>query len=246
MAKNKLTLKKREKIEKLVLGVVKRLDNQKMSNYKRYEAMFKVMDDSEFEKWANTMGHDLDDTIQIFQLPFEEMKMTQIKNAADFLNVPLEEYIWYRHSDEKGVRTKNRVPVGFVHIKRVQQLLAKKNRYALDSDETELKSGQVKGESKVASISDPESFALVALNAENTLKEFLGPRADNQFKKLQMYRQIARDGYATLSDMEEDITQSTTLNTLNTYLLASGIRSDLVNKSLKTNYTVDLELKKKK
>jgi hypothetical protein len=246
MAKNNLTPKKREKIEKLVLGVVKRLDNDKMSNYKRYESMFKLMDDGEFEKWANTMGHDLDDTIQIFQLPFEEMKMTQIKNAADYLGVPLEEYIWYRHNDEKGVRTKNRVPVGYVHIKRVQQLLAKKNRYALDADETELKSGQVKGESKVASISDPESFALVSLNAENTLKEFLGPRADNQFKKLQMYRQIARDGYTTLSDMEDDITQSTTLNTLNTYLLASGIRSDLVNNSLKTNYTIDLELKKKK
>jgi hypothetical protein len=243
----KLSKAKREKIEKLVLGVVKRLDNDKMANYKRYEAMFAAMDDDEFGKWARTMGKDLDDTIQIIQLPFEEMKMSQIKAAADYLGVPLEEYIWYRHSDPEGVRTKMRVPVGYIHIKRVQQLLNKKNRYALDTEETELKSGQVKGESKVASISDPESFALVATGSRNVLKEFLGPRADNQIKKLSLYRQIARDGYATLEAMEDeaDIAQSTTINTINTYLLASGIKSDLVNTGLKTNHTIDQEAKRR-
>jgi hypothetical protein len=243
----KLTKAKREKIEKIVLGVVKRLDNSKMLNHKRYDAMFEAMDDEDFEKWAKTMGRDLDDTIQIFQLPFEEMKMTQIKSAADFLGIPLEEYIWYRHSDPDGVRTKMRVPVGYIHIKRVQQLLNKKNRYALDTENTELKSGQVKGESKVASISDPESFALVATGANSALKEFLGPRADNQSKKLSMYRQIARDGFATLEAMDEDsdIAKSTAINTMNAYLLASGIRSDLVNDSLKTNHTIDQQLKGK-
>jgi hypothetical protein len=243
----KLTKAKRDKIEKMVLGVVKRLDNSKMLNYKRYEAMFASMDESEFEKWAKTKGRELDDTIQIFQLPFEEMKMTQIKSAADFLGVPLEEYVWYRHSDAEGVRTKMRVPVGYIHIKRVQQLLNKKNRYALDTEDTELKSGQVKGESKVASISDPESFALVATGAKNALKEFMGPRADNQSKKLSLYRQIARDGFATLETMEEDsdISKSTTINTMNAYLLASGIKSDLVNDSLKTNHTIDQQAKGK-
>jgi len=191
------------------------------------------------------MGHDLDDTIQMYQLPFEEMKMTQIKKAADILDIPLEEYIWYRHNDSNGIRTKMRVPVGFIHIKRVQQLLAKKNKYALDNEKVGLKSGQVKDESKVTSVSDPETFALTAINAEAALKEFLGPRADNQNKKLQMYRSIARDGYTTLEDMTEDITQSTSLNTMNTYLLASGVRSDLVNTSLKTNYTIDQQTKQR-
>jgi hypothetical protein len=246
MAKRKLTAQKREKIEKLVLDVVKAIDNKKMENYKRYTALFKSMSNDEFEVWANSMGHDLDDTIQIYQLPFEEMKMTQIKKAADILELPLEEYIWYRHNDPEGIRTKMKVPVGYIHIKRVQQFLAKKNKYALDNEKISLKSGQVTGESKVTSVSDPETFALTAINAEAALKEFLGPRSDNQSKKLQMYRQISRDGYSTLEDMEEDITQSTTLNTINSYLLASGVRSDLVNKSLKTNHTVDTELRKKK
>jgi len=60
-----------------------------------------------------------------------------------------------------------------------------------------------------------------------------------------MYRQIARDGFVTLEGMTKDINSSTTLNTMNSYLLASGIRSDLLVNSLKTIYTVDQELKKK-
>jgi hypothetical protein len=236
---------KRKRIEDLVLGVVKRMDNPKMENHARYSAMFKSMDDAEFEKWAKTMGHDLDDTIQIFQLPFEEMKMTQIKSAADFLGVPLEEYMWYRHNDPEGIRTKIRVPVGYIHIKRVQQLLAKKNKYALDIEDTELKTGQVKGESKVTSISDDESFALMAINGNKTLEEFLGPRSDNELKKMEMYRDISRDGYTTLDKLTTDITKSVTLNTLNTYLLASGIKSDLLTDSLKTVYSVDQQLRKK-
>ncbi len=236
---------KRKKIEDLVLGVVKRLDNSKMENYNRYSKMFKVMNDNEFQAWAKTMGNELDDTIQIFQLPFEEMKMTQIKSAADFLGVPLEEYMWYRHNDPEGIRTKIKVPVGYLHIKRVQQLLAKKNKYALDIEDTELKTGQVKGDSKVTSISDDESFALMAINADKALEEFLGPRADNELKKMEMYRDIARDGYATLDKLTSDITKSVTINTLNTYLLASGIKSDIMTESLKTLYSVDQQLRKK-
>jgi NADH dehydrogenase/NADH:ubiquinone oxidoreductase subunit G len=234
-----LSKNKRTKIEGLVLDVVKALDNQKMENYRRYEALFKTMTDTEFEKWARSMGHELDDTIQLYQLPFEEMKMPQIKKAAEVLEIPLEEYIWYRHDDPQGIRTKMKVPVGYVHIKRVQQLLAKKNKYAFDTEETQLKTGQVTGESKVAAISDPESFALTAINANKALEEFLGPRADAQKSKQEIYSQISRDGYATLDDKTKDPTQSTTLNTINTYLLASGFSSDLLSSSLMTPFTIE-------
>jgi superoxide dismutase len=132
-----------------------------------------------------------------------------------------------------------------IHIKRVQQLLAKKNKYAFDIEETQLKTGQVTGESKVAAISDPESFALTAINANEALKEFLGPRADAQRTKQEIYSQIARDGFATLSDKEKDITQSTTVNTLNAYLLASGFRSDLITDSLMTAYTIERKARNK-
>ena len=113
---------KKKRIKDLVLGVVKRMDNEKGLNYKRYSEMFDVFekDDQAFVDWVSGIGHELDDTIQIFALPFEEPKMQQIKAAADFLNLPLEEYIYYRHYDSRGVRSKIPVPLGYVHVKRVR------------------------------------------------------------------------------------------------------------------------------
>jgi len=138
-----------------------------------------------------------------------------------------------------------KVPVGYIPIKRVQQLLAKKNAYSFDNDKTDLKTGQVKGDSKVSSLSDPEAFCLSAIGADSALKEFLGPRADNNSAKNAMYRSIAKDGYATLEDLPNDPSSKTTLNTVNTYFLASGIKSDLITNGYKTYYTVESDLHKK-
>jgi hypothetical protein len=70
------------------------------------------------------------------------------------------------------------------------------------------------------------------------LKELLGPRANAQDAKREMLRQIVSNGYTTLEDLPNDPSEKTTLMTLNTYLLASGIRSDLVTSSLETPYTL--------
>jgi len=235
-----------EKIKKLVFGVVKRMDNSKQLNVKRYEDLFKMFENNPdlFRNWEVLHDESLDSTIQLFALPFEEVRMPQIKNAADFLGIPLEEYIYYRFNGQEPIRSKMEVPVGFVHIKRVQQILSKKNHYSLDNEERSLKTNQVKGESKCASLSDVEAFALAAIGADNAMKEFLGARSDNEQAKLAMYRQIARDGYTTLEDITPKEITSTTVNTLNTYLLASGIRSDLINNSLKTNFTIEQDLRK--
>ena len=112
-------------------------------------------------------------------------------------------------------------------------------------DERSLKTNDVKGESKNGAISEPETYALMAIGAETGLEEFLGPRADNEQKKLQMYREIAKNGYTTLESLKSDRTSSTTLNTLNTYLLACGIRSDLITDTMKTEYTLNQDLKKR-
>lgn len=236
-----------EKIKNLVMGVIKAMDNSKQLNVKRYDALFQMFEKNpdEFRKWDVLNNDALDSSIQIFCMPFEEPTMPQIKHAADLLHLPLEEYIYYRMNDPRGIRSKVKVPVGYVHIKRVQQLLSKKNHYAMDNDERSLKTGDVKGESKVASISDVEAYALSAIGADNALKEFYGPRSTNEKKKQEMYREIARDGYCTLSEIDKIKSPSVPLQTINTYLLASGIRSDLINSTLKTDYTIEQDLKNK-
>ena len=241
-------LAKFNKIKELTLGVVRRLDNSKGLNIKRYENMFKVFeqDPDLFRKWDVLNSDELDSTIQIFELPFEEMRMNQIKDAARFLKIDLEDYIYYRQDDPRGIRSKMKIPVGYVHIKRMQQILSKKNHYAYEASNRSLKTGDVKGEDdKVASISEPEVYALAAIGGYRALEELLGPRGDNQEKKRQMYRQIAKGGYCTLDSMESTRFSSTTLNTINTYLLASGIRSDLINDTLQTEWTLNNNLRKR-
>lgn len=237
------------KIKKLTLDVVYAVDNKKGLNIKRYEEMFKAFeaDPDAFRKWDVLNNKEYDSTIQIFALPFEEPKMNQIKKAADILNIELENYIYYRQNDPRGIRSKMKVPVGYVHIKRVQQLLSKKNHYTFDMDTRSLKTGDVKGhKSKCASLSDNEMYALSAIGADKALEELLGPRADNIERKRIMYKDIAVKGYTTLESMKNTKkNSSTTLNTINTYLIGAGIRSDLITNSLKTEYTLDKDLKKK-
>lgn len=115
-----LSAEKRKKIEDLVLGTVKRLE-QGTENYDRYKALFKSMNDEEFSEWAEKFNKDnFDQCIQIFCLPFQEPTLKGIKNAADFLGVPLEEYVYFTAPDGSRVRTKTRVPVGYCHIKRLR------------------------------------------------------------------------------------------------------------------------------
>lgn len=109
--------KKFERIRDLVLGVVKRVDTGKKMNVQRYEDLFKLFEQNpdEFRKWDVLNNDEVDSTIQIFQLPFEEMRMSQIEDAAKFLGIPLNEYIYYRQNDPRGIRSKTKVPVGLTH-----------------------------------------------------------------------------------------------------------------------------------
>lgn len=130
-----------------------------------------------------------------------------------------------------------------MHIKRVQQILSKKNHYSHDIDDRSLKTGDVKSHSKVTGISEPETYALMAIQGNKCLEELLGPRADNMEKKRQLYRQISKNGFASLDSLESSRSSSTTINTINTYLLASGVRSDLITDTLKTEYTLNKSLR---
>ena len=103
-----------EKIKKKVLDVVSALDNKKGLNIKRYKDMFDVFeaDPDSFRNWEVLHGDSLDNTIQIFALPFEEPKMNQIKKGAEILGIELEDYIYYRQDDPRGIRSKMKVPTG--------------------------------------------------------------------------------------------------------------------------------------
>ena len=66
----------------------------------------------------------------------------------------------------------------------------------------------------------------------NTMRELNGPRADDMSMKNQMLHDIALNGYVKLEDLDDNVENKTTLNTVNVFLLGMGLDSDLVTKGL--------------
>ena len=48
-----------------------------------------------------------------------------------------------------------------------------------------------------------------------------------------MLQAIATKGYVTEAELTDDVTNKTTLNTVDTYFLGMGLKTDLVSKGLK-------------
>jgi len=243
-----MTTDKRKRIEKLVFDFLSIVDiNAKFKNRTYYEDLFNSMNDEEFDKWAANMGNTLEDTITVHQLPWESVSLKQLKDASEFLKVPLEEYVYYRHMvDGVDVRTRDKVMVGYINVKRLQQMLSKKNQFTFDTKNVDYATGEVKGKSKVHHISNAETYMLLLQNSKNTLKEFFGPRGSNLEQKKEMKNKIATDGWVSLKDIPATEAKNEAINTLDMYIISSGLRSNLSFKNdndYKTPFTKE-ELRK--
>ena len=166
--------------------------------------------------------------------------MEDIEDAAKVLGIPLFETVFDPHltmDKNRVIATKQPVPVGYLHIKRPQQTIAKKNGISTNIDKRSALTGQVTGKDKNGRDSDMESSMLVAVGMNNVLKELNGFRADDMTAKQEALQAIYAKGYLTLNELSDDVTNKTTLNTVNTFLLGMGLQSDLVTKGnlLKTN-----------
>jgi hypothetical protein len=131
---------KRKRIEGLVLEVFKTLDRTG-GNHERYKAFFASMDDKAFDLWCKRFLNDPEENFYLEVLPYKsEPHITDIKKAADILGVPLEERLTLRH--QGGVKTPHPVPVGYLMLKRHQQIVSKKNQTAGGIKQRNQKTGQ--------------------------------------------------------------------------------------------------------
>lgn len=240
-----ITTAKREKMEKIVYDVFDKLDPTKR-NTQKYKELFASMTDAQFDKFFKELFKDPSSYLILNVCDYEiDLKIDDIENAAKVLNIPLFEKVAFPHytlDKENIVVTKEAVPVGYCHVKRTQQTLAKKNGLSTSIDTRSALTGQVTGADKNGRESDLENSMLVSLGMTETLRELNGPRADDPIMKQQMYAAINSKGFVSLNDdMISDPANKTTLNTVNTYLLGMGLNSDLVTKGLMTNKTLNEE-----
>lgn len=237
-----MTKPKRAKMEKLIYDTFGALDPTG-ANVTKYRNLFKSMSDQQFDTFfKNLFASDID-FLTLDVIDYEiDLRLEHVEAAAKVLGVPLTEHVALPHVNkdkDNPIMTKQEVIVGYLHIKRMQQMLSKKNTTSTDVGERSALTGQVTGKDKNARDSDSENFALVTLDAEQTLKEFLGPRADDRVMKAEMYADISRKGYSTLSGLTQDVNNKATLTAVDAYLIGMGIKSDLITDNLLLRKSTD-------
>lgn len=232
---------KRRKMEDLIYRFFTAFDKSGV-NTKQYKEMFQPMSDNQFTTFFREFFNDEKQYLILTVVDYERtIKMEDIERAAKVLNIPLYEYIYQphiNHDKEHPIVSTSKVPVIYINIKRTQQTVAKKNGLSTNVDTRSAITGQVVRHDKNGRESDLENIMLTSLGMQNTLKELNGPRADDLVMKQQMNQSINEKGYVKLGDLEDRIENKTTLNTVDTYFLGMGLKTDLVTKGLKLMKTI--------
>ena len=224
-------IRNRKEIEQLVYNTFDALDPSG-TNTAKYREYYSSLSDAQFEKHMKDFLKNPDENFILDTQDFEHsVKMDYCERAAKVLGIPLMEYVYLPHltMDKKRVIvSKEKCLVGWINVKRTQQLLHKKNGLAVSDESRYHLTGQVTGEDKDARDSDIEATMLVSLGAEHILQELHGPRSDDLVMNREMMDHIATKQHVQLDELTNSPTNKVTLNTVNAYFLGMQIKSDIV------------------
>ena len=129
--------------------------------------------------------------------------------------------------------------VGYMHIKKVQQFVTKKNAMSVDISQRDMKSGLLLSHDKNGKESDREFESLTIYGLKDTMKEFGTVRADAMDAKNLAYNNINTVGSLSLKELDIDNKDSLSKNMMNVYLLGALIYSDVINEDYYLPYTLD-------
>lgn len=235
---------KRKKMLKLIYGVFDVLDPTG-SNTKKYKDLFEPMSETAWNKFFKEFFENEYHYLILEMVDYEvNVTVEQIEKAADVLGIPLYEYVTFPHVNmdkDNPIVTPHPVPVGYLHIKRPQQTVMKKNGMSTGTARRAGITNQVTGEDKNGRESDLENCMLVSLGMKATLKELNGPRADDSIAEKEMLQKISTKGYFQLDELTDDVANKATLNAVDTYFLGMGLKTDLITKGLKLPINIENE-----
>ena len=146
-------------------------------------------------------------TLDIVEYTDQQITLDSIMDAADVLGIPIFERVIFPHMSadpNKPLVTPSVCPVGYVHLKRLQQMISKKNSTSIDMSERSAVTGQATGKSKNGRCSDLEAGLVLQYGLNNVLKELYGCRSDDLHMKEQMMTAIQEKGYFSLDELESD------------------------------------------
>ena len=242
---------KRKKIEEVIDKTLTLMDPTGI-NAKKYRNMFQTMSDKQFSDWITKF---LADDKSNFRLDIEEfgdgsrtIKYENVEKAAKFLNIPIFENVYIPHvssNPNRPVRTKQPVLVGYLNIKRPQQLVTKKTGLAITDKNRDEQTGAAKGDSKGGTTTGIENELLAGVGGDIILSEFCGARGDNVAEYDNMIASIAEHGSVKLEDIKTNAYDKPTLMQADLYFKAMGLKTDLISESYYSIESVRTAMKQK-
>jgi hypothetical protein len=230
----------RKKAEELIYSVYDAIDKTH-TNSDYYRELFAKMSDEEFMKFCTR------------RLPFRfhenafniEPKMYEIIDGLKIMNVPLMEkvklpYVFKDPKTGEPVETQEAMVI-YVHLKRMKQMLTKKNHTAMNIDERDMKTGSLVGESKGSRETYREFESLALMDLDYTMEEFARPKADAMSAVAQMSNEITTKGSVSQKDLKIPIDDMISRRAVNVYLMGAHIHSNLLD----TDYMTPLTAKNK-
>lgn len=204
------------------------------ANSKLYHEKFDKMSDNQFDSYIKRFFEDDKQNFYLEIVEYErDLTMENINACAEMMGVPLYERIalpYLTNDTGNVIVSRDRVPTGYIHEKRMPQTLMKKSAASIKIDKRNPKTGQVVGEDKNARNSDSEVYSLATLGAMQFLRESLGARADDMKSKNEMYAAIAKNGYVSLEELSDDVRDKVAINTFDTYFLIQGLRTNMIDR----------------
>lgn len=233
---DKIDNKTRQWCEAKIYEIMDIMDPTK-TNSEHYKKKFSKMNNNQFYDFIS-----LDFPYRFHSKPFEiEPNVAQSEKALKALGVPLFEKVnlpyLYVNSEGVPVSSKECI-VGYLHIKKVQQFITKKNSMSTDITSRDMKTGLETGHDKNGQTTDREMESLAALSLYNTMTEFSRPRADAMSAKNNMYNIINTKGEVSLSEVPIEQDDSLSKNLMDTYLIGSHLKSNMISDDYYTAYTV--------
>ena len=223
--------KKRKEMENLIYGFFDLFDPTGR-NTEYYRNKFKGMSDAQFDNYFKQLFAQDDPYLTATMVDYENPVLIEnIEKAAKFLDVPLFERVvlpYASSNPDNPIITKHECLVGYLNIKRLQQMNFKKLGLSTDITDRNMVTGQVVGHDKNSRNSDAETTSLLTVGANKSLKEFMSMRADDMVMKKEMTQKIIRDGYVAMDDLTDKLSNKTTLNSAAVFFIGMGLMTDLV------------------
>lgn len=217
----------RIKAETDMCNLMNVFDNTKFSG-NQYKQLFDSMTNEEFKIFMEKIANEEEYVTINIDSSRRDLTLDTIFEKCNKLGIQTHKYVIYRENKSEGDNeltsvTPHRALILYIPMKRLQQIISKKNNASGDIDKINILTGAVTSDSKSSALNDTQSLGLVSSQQFNTLKELLGPRSDDHRSKIQMLQRIEEDGEVSLKDLNITSNNKQSLTTLKEFMRAIAI-----------------------